>query len=134
MKKTAFLIFLLLFVIFYISGNEQDLSDVEKMELYNKEKVNLVVREEFDVMYPSNIKSFEFYKGGEQITLDDFIKISNDPLLIRNQKKLNQVKIAGFTSVGILGAVTLGFLIPSTVFVVSMTNNAAIDDVHIPLL
>ena len=131
MKKNFFLIFLLFFTLSYISSNEKDLSDIEKRELYDKEKINLIVREEFDVMYPANIRLFEFYKGGEQISLNDFVTISNDPLLLRNQKKLRQIKIGGFTSAGILGGVTLGFLIPSVVFVVMMTNNNPIDDAFI---
>ena len=131
MKKNLFLIFLLFFILFYISSNEKDISDIQKRELYEKEKINLVVREEFDIMYPANIKLFEFYKGGEKITLDNFITISNDPLLLRNQEKLKQIRIAGFTSIGVLGGVTLGFLIPSVVFVVNMTNYNPIDDAYI---
>jgi hypothetical protein len=131
LKKKFFLIFIFFFILYYISSNEKDLSEIEKRKLYEEEKIGLVIKEEFDVMYPANIKLFEFYKGGDQISLNDFVTISNDPLLLRNQQKLKKIRIAGFTSIGVLGGVTLSFLIPSTIFVVSMTNNMPIDDAYI---
>lgn len=131
MRKTIYLIFLLFFILFFISSNEKEQSDLEKRDLYFKEKVNLIVKEEFDIMFPANIRLFEFYKGGTRITLNEFIKISNDPLLIRNQNKLRQIKIAGFTTAGIFGGTTVGFLIPSVIFVVNMTNYNPIDDAYI---
>ncbi len=131
MKKLLYLIFLIFFITFCVLSNEKDQSDSEKRELYFKEKVDLIVKEEFNVMFPANIRLFEFYKGGASISLNDFIKISNDPLLLRNQKKLKQVKIAGFTTAGIFGGTTVGFLIPSVIFVVNMTNYNPIDDAYI---
>ena len=131
MKKIFYLFFLLFFIIFFISGNEKADSDNNLRGLYLKEKVDLLVNEEFDIMFPLNIKLFEFYKGGEKITLTDFIKISSDPILLRNQKKLRQVKIAGFTTAGIFGGATVGFLIPSVIFAVLMTNYNPIDDAYV---
>ncbi len=131
MKKIFYLFFLLFIIIFFISGNEIGDSDKNLRELYLKEKVDLIVKDDFDIMFPLNIKLFEFYKAGEKITLSDFIKISNDPVLLRNQKKLRQVKIAGFTTAGIFGGTAVGFLIPSVVFAVLMTNYNPIDDAYI---
>lgn len=131
MKKIIFLFFLLFFILFIISGNEKVDSDKNLKELYLKEKIDLIVKEEFDVMFPLNIKLFEFYKAGEKITFSDFIKISNDPVLLRNQKKLRQIKIAGFTTAGIFGGTTVGFLIPSIIFTVLMTNYNPINDAYL---
>lgn len=131
MKKIFFLLFLFFFIIFIVSGNEKVNPDKNLKELYLKEKIDLIVKEEFDVMFPLNVKLFEFYKAGEKITLSDFIKISNDPLLLRNQKKLRQVKIAGFTTAGIFGGTAVGFLIPSIIFAVLMTSYNPINEAYV---
>ena len=56
------------------------------------------------------------------MTFDDFIKLTNDPLLLKNQQKVSKVKLAGFTTAGIFGAGTVLFLVPAIVFTVEMTN------------
>jgi hypothetical protein len=111
-------------VIFSFAAEKGDnnLINSKAKEEYFKQRISFKTTEEFDVMYPININKFEFFQGDQKITFQDFMKISNDPILIKNQQKISKIKIAGFSTAGIFGGITILFLIPAIVFTVQMTN------------
>jgi hypothetical protein len=98
---------------------------------YAKEKITFVFKEEFDVLYPLNTNTFTFYQGEKRLTLDEFVKLSDDPLLKRNQKKINNVKIAGFTTAGIFGTMFIATMIPAVIFIVKQTNSNPVDQTYV---
>lgn len=122
--------FKLLFIILFSFSSFIFINASEKEE-YNKEKITLEVESKFDVMYPLNTKLFHLQKGNERITLDEFIALSNDPLLLHNKEKVKKIKIAGFTTAGVSGGAMLAFLIPGIVFSVNLANYGTYDEAYV---
>ena len=81
------------------------------------------VHESFDARFDSPAKKFYFYKGGVAITEKEFETIVDDPALAENKRKLRQTKITGFSTAGILGGLSVCFMIPSLVFIISQANS-----------
>lgn len=125
--KLFYLLTFYILVLFPLYSNEKLSSKMDKQDLYNQQKVSFKVKKEFDVLYPLNKKIFYLYKGKERINFQQFITMSNDSVLIKNQKKINKIKIAGFTTAGVMGGAAIAFLIPSIVFIVNMTHYNPID-------
>lgn len=103
----------------------------EKKEQYLKEKIALEITKEFDVLYPLDINIFTFKRGGEKLTFNDFLTISQDELLLKNQARIKKIRAAGFATAGVFGGCSVAFLIPSVIFVANMTNYNPIDDAYI---
>ena len=125
MKKFLIIGFIIAnYIIFSFGAEKSDNSQINSKdkEEYFKQRITIKTTEEFDEMYPVNINKFEFFQGDQKISFEDFMKISNDPILIKNQQKISKVKIAGFSTAGIFGGITVLFLIPAIVFTVQMAN------------
>jgi hypothetical protein len=121
LKRILIILFIIVNYIFFSFGAEKN-ANTNAKDQYFKDKISFKVKEEFDVMYPLNVNKFEFIKGDQKLSFDDFVKLSNDPLLIKNQQKVAKVKLAGFTTAGIFGVGAGLFLIPAVIFTVQMTN------------
>jgi hypothetical protein len=120
MKKIfIFALFLFLTSSLYCA-EKTDKTENEKQ--YENEKITFEVTSKFDQMMPLNPKEFRMFKGNSRLTLDDFISLSNDPLLLKNIEKVKKIKLAGFTAIGLSGGATLCFLIPAIVFTVLMNT------------
>ncbi len=125
MKKTFLLIiFFVLPVIIFSSENP---ANTEKIKQYDKEKITFEFKEQFDVMYPANIKIFYFKKGNQPITFDEFLKLTNDSYLLKTNDRIKRIKISGFTTTAIFGVTTGLLLIPSIIYIAKQTNNDPID-------
>ena len=129
MKQKTFLIFILLILCSVVYANETVAPEVpENVEVQKKtsledELLSMKVHESFDARFDSPAKKFYFYKGGVAITEKEFETIVDDPALAENRKKLRQTKITGFSTVGILGGLSVCFMIPSLVFIISQANS-----------
>jgi len=110
MKFRVILVFLLISMHIYSQDSSSDNSK------YENEKISLEINKYFDVLYPGDSKNFIIYKGNKQITKEYFVALSNDEVLIKNQKYVKKTKLAGFISSSIFGAASLTFFIPSVVF------------------
>lgn len=115
------ILFFLMSLSISIYGSEINASKTNE-DLYNNEKVTLKTEKYYDQLYPGDAKYFTFYQGEKIISLEQFISISQDDILLKNQKILKDVKIGGFTGAAILGGLTLSFFIPSMVFVALQLN------------
>lgn len=124
-KITCFITFLLITITIF--GNENSERILEKNEIYNKEKLSYVVKEEFDPLYPLNVKKFTFFQGEKEITFKEFLSITNDPFLLKIQNRIRNIKINGFTTAGVFGGLMVGFAIPSIIFIVKQTNYNPVD-------
>jgi hypothetical protein len=84
--------------------------------------ISLETKKNFNPLYPTDEVWFTFIRGSERLTLDQFITLSKDEVLIKNQELLKKTKYNGFLAAGILGGVTVSFLIPSAVFIGLQTS------------
>lgn len=129
MKQKTFLIFILLILCNVVYANETvapevpENVEVQKETSLEDELLSMKVHESFDARFDSPAKKFYFYKGGVAITEKEFETIVDDPALAENRKKLRQTKITGFSTVGILGGLSVCFMIPSLVFIISQANS-----------
>lgn len=129
MKQKTFLIFILLILCSVVYANETvapevpENVEVQKETSLEDELLSMKVHESFDARFDSPAKKFYFYKGGVAITEKEFETIVDDPALAENRKKLRQTKITGFSTVGILGGLSVCFMIPSLVFIISQANS-----------
>ena len=129
MKQKTFLIFILLILCSVVYANETvapevpENVEVQKETSLEDELLSMKVHESFDARFDSPAKKFYFYKGGVAITEKEFETIVDDPSLAENRKKLRQTKITGFSTVGILGGLSVCFMIPSLVFIISQANS-----------
>lgn len=98
---------------------------------YNNEKISLEVNKQFDIMYPLNTKIFHLFKGNERISFNQFISLTDDPVLLKNREKVKKIRIAGFTVAGVSGGAMLAFLIPGVVFAVNLTNYGVYDEAYV---
>ena len=130
-KKALFLFIFCLTFFSSLYGSEKRVIDSRKRKRYLQEKISFKVKKEFDVLYPLNAKIFYFYKGEKKLSLKQFVELSNDPILIKNQKKIKKIKIAGFSTAAVFGCATVAFLIPGIIFIANMTNYNPIDDAYI---
>ncbi|MBN2544539.1 MAG: hypothetical protein JXB50_02000, partial [Spirochaetes bacterium] len=85
------------------------------------------VKEEFDQRYPLNIKKFKFFQGNKKINYDEFLKLTSDEFLLKQNDKIRKIKIGGFTTAGVFGGLTVGFFIPSAIFISKQTNYDPVD-------
>ena len=129
MKQKTFLIFILLVLCSVVYANETVAAesaeniDVQKETLLEDELLSMKTQSEFDARFDSPVKKFYFYKGGVAITEKEFETIVDDPALTENRRKLKQTKITGFSTAGILGGLSVCFMIPSLVFIISQANS-----------
>lgn len=129
MKLKPFLIFILLALCCTVYANETvapektESPDVQKEVKLEDELLSMKTSEQFDARFDSPAKKFYFYKGGVAITEKEFEALVEDPALAENRKKLRQTKITGFSTVGILGGLSVCFMIPSLVFIISQANS-----------
>jgi hypothetical protein len=94
---------------------------VANESLYNQEQITLETNKYFDQEYPGDAKEFIFHQGDKTLTPEQFTVLSQDDVLLRNQKYLKTTKIAGFTTAGIFGGLTIAFFIPSVIFIYLQT-------------
>lgn len=129
MRLKPFLIFILLILCSAVYANEtvapekSENAEVQKEVKLEDELLSMETTSEFDARFDSPAKKFYFYKGGVAITEKEFEAIVDDPALAENRKKLRQTKITGFSTVGILGGLSVCFMIPSLVFIISQANS-----------
>lgn len=123
-KKILVIIFI--FISFYLIGEEKR-ANLE-LEKYKNQKLSYSFEKQFNEMYPIDIKKFSFKQGDKEISFDEIINLTRDAGLLKNMTLLKKAKIAGFTSAIILGSLTVGFLIPSIVFLAKETNYYLIPD------
>ena len=129
MKQKTFLIFILLILCNVVYANETvapevpENVEVQKETSLEDELLSMKVHESFDARFDSPAKKFYFYKGGVAITEKEFETIVDDPALAENKRKLRQTKITGFSTAGILGGLSVCFMIPSLVFIISQANS-----------
>jgi|GEM_PF-4611597 len=130
-----FLIFSFFIIIFsfstYSVEQDKNLNNEQKKEIYRKEKITLEIKKKFDVLYPMNTNIFYFKKGDEVFKFSEFLKLSEDPVLLKNEKKLRRIRIAGFTTAGVLGGVSTLFLLTSIIFIANQTTNNMIETSYI---
>lgn len=131
MRLKPFLIFILLAFGGVLFANEVQVSQVPDENSESQKEVNLEdellsmkTTSTFDARFDSPAKKFYFYKGSTAITEKEFEAIVDDPSLAENRKKLHQAKVTGFSTVGILGGLSVCFMIPSLVFIISQANSA----------
>jgi hypothetical protein len=123
--KKVLVLFVFIFLgISYFYCNEEDktLSKEEKMEKYRNERITFEIKKKFDVLYPMNTKIFYFQKGDETLNFKEFLELTQDSVLLKNQKKLKRIKIAGFSVAGVFGGASLLFMVPAIVFIANQTN------------
>ncbi len=129
MRLKPFLIFILLTLCGAVYANEtvapeeSENAEVQKEVKLEDELLSMKTASEFDARFDSPAKKFYFYKGGVAITEKEFEAIVDDSALAENRKKLRQTKITGFSTVGILGGLSVCFMIPSLVFIISQANS-----------
>ena len=120
-----FLLTLLLFFITFIVFSS-DLTAVDetndRKKIYNSEKLSFSSKKYFDLLYPEYVKKFDFFKGGNKITYQEFETTTKDPVLFKNKEIIKQIKLGGFTGAVVLGVSSVSFLIPSIIFVALQTN------------
>lgn len=131
MKLKPFLIFILLTLGGALFANETEVPQLPDENPENQEAANLEdellslkTTSTFDARFDSPVKKFYFYKGSVAITEKEFEAIVDDPALAENRRKLRQTKITGFSTVGILGGLSVCFMIPSLVFIIGQANNS----------
>ena len=113
----------ILFTVFYVNSGEKKLTNREKENLYDKEKITYEVEKKFDVLYPLNKKVFSLYKGNQKISFKEFLNMSNDSVLLKYQEKIKKIKIAGYSTAIISGIVGVAFLVPGIVFIGTMASS-----------
>ena len=118
MKRT---IFILIFSIFSYLAFTSEAKTADETA-FDNEKITLTIERYHDQMYPLDAKEFRFYQGETEITPEQFITLSQDEILLKNQKIIRNIKIGGFTGAAILGGLTLSFFIPSAIFVAVQLN------------
>ena len=128
MKLKPFLIFILFALCTAVYANETvapaaEETNVQEQIKLEDELLSMKTTSEFDARFDSPAKKFYFYKGGVAITEKEFEAIVDDPSLAENRKKLRQTKVTGFSTVGILGGLSVCFMIPSLVFIISQANS-----------
>jgi hypothetical protein len=128
MKLKPFLIFILFALCTAAYANETvapaaEETNVQEQIKLEDELLSMKTTSEFDARFDSPAKKFYFYKGGVAITEKEFEAIVDDPSLAENRKKLRQTKVTGFSTVGILGGLSVCFMIPSLVFIISQANS-----------
>lgn len=124
--RTFILIFISMMA-FSIFANEKSIDKNDKEAIYQREMLRYTVKEEFDQRYPLNVKKFTFYKGNEEITLKDLIKLTQDPMLLKVQERIKNIKTIGFTTAAVFAGCTVSFAIPSIVFIAKQTNYNKVD-------
>lgn len=138
MKLKSFLIFILLASGCVLFANEipaeqiQNETPEQSSEMQEPpssvkledELLSMKTTSTFDKRFDSPAKKFYFYKGSVAITEKEFEAIVDDPALAENRKKLRQTKITGFSTVGVLGGLSVSFMIPSLVFIISQANSS----------
>lgn len=130
MKKNLIFFMIIIFnMSFYLSGNELDNSveKEKKLKEYSDEKLSYTIKEEFDQRYPLNIKKFSFFQGVKKIEYNDFLKLTNDDFLLKQNEKIKRIKVGGFTTAAVFGGLTVGFFVPSAVFIAMQTNYNPVD-------
>lgn len=130
MRLKPFLIFILLALGGALFANETEAPQLSNENAENpketkleNELLSMKTTSTFDARFDSPAKKFYFYKGSTAITEKEFEAIVDDPALAENRKKLHQTKVTGFSTVGILGGLSVCFMIPSLVFIISQANS-----------
>jgi hypothetical protein len=127
--KFLFTIFFFILV-FKINSNENIKTDDKYNKYYNKyneDKITYETKQEFDPLYPLNINNFYFYKGDKRLSFNEFLDLSKDPYLIKNQEKVKKIKLAGHTTAIVSSIAGAAFLIPGIIFIVNQTNYRPVD-------
>ncbi|HOV15601.1 MAG TPA: hypothetical protein PK771_15040 [Spirochaetota bacterium] len=122
--KVNLLIIVLLFQVSLLYSNNIEIKDNsdDKLISFKEQKLSFTSKKYFDKLYPDYNKKFEFFQGTKKITQKEFESLTNDPLIIKNNARIKEVKLAGFTGAIALGASSVSFLIPSIIFIALQTQ------------
>ena len=129
MKKIYLLIFM--FCAFYSfsdttadAAGESEKSTITSpvFSSYDEAALSMTFRESYDPLFPLNRKDYYFFQGTNPVSRDELIAITQDELLLKNEKRIKQIQRGGYTAGGVLGGFTFSFLVPSIVFIVLQTN------------
>ena len=121
MKRFIICTYIFLPILVFSNGLTDDLVSKQKeTNNFENEKVTYVAKKRFDKFWTSDITDFYFFKGKEEISFSDFIKLSNDPIFDKNNNMIRRIKINGALTGGIFGVAMVGSIIPSAILI----NNA----------
>lgn len=120
--KKYFIIFFI-FIELFINANEKNIDQTDDtLKKFNEEKLSYIAKKRFDEMSPLDVFDFYFYKGEKEISLEEFLSLTNDPLYYKNIEIIKKIKIGGFTTAGILGGCVIAFSIPSAILVANAVS------------
>ncbi|HNZ26785.1 MAG TPA: hypothetical protein PLG34_10010 [Spirochaetota bacterium] len=132
MKKLSILLSLLFVVAAFCYTQEGASDGFESIaENYESEYISYIEKKRFDVFYPLDVTDFYFYKGGKEITFQDFIALSGDPLFVKNSDTIKKVKVIGAFTGGVFGASLCACAIPAGILLNSAVSYNMIDKVYL---
>lgn len=100
-------------------------------ESYEADYISYAEKKRFDVFYPLDVTDFYFYKGGKEITFQEFIALSGDPLFAKNSETIKKIKVIGAFTGGVFGASLLASVIPAGILINSAVSYNMIDNAYL---
>ncbi|MBP7553780.1 MAG: hypothetical protein KA885_10175 [Spirochaetes bacterium] len=132
MKKLPILLSILFIGANFCYSLEVSSDDLKSIDAsYETDYISYIEKKRFDVFYPLDVTDFYFYKGGKEITFQDFITLSGDPLFVKNNDTIKKIKVIGAFTGGVFGASLCAFAIPAGILVSSAVSYNMIDNVYL---